>query len=414
MNKLTSVKITNEIAKGYIGRMPDTNGLYLLVRASGTHSWQFRYQSPITKKEKIYTIGNYPQWSLAQARTEHDILKGSVSKGVCVQTEKVESRKERPIVKDSFRDIAILWNDLRKTRVGKTTWDKDWSRLERFIFPHFAETPLDEIQASDLLKRLEKVAEFNGRETAMRTMNHVASVLKYAMALGKIRHNVANGLTEYLPKPNVVHRSQIKSSDVLGKLIYTINNHDASHSVVGCALRIMPHVFARHEDFLSMKWSELDLKAREWNYIVGKTKNLKGGVREMKVFLSDQVMKILEDVKRITGNEIQVFHSSSSQKGYITQTAHNKLLRRLGFDSKTIQVHGFRGTVRTLGYEKLGVNRDVVEKCLAHKTSEPLGEAYDQTTLMPDRKKFYQNWSDYLTECGREHQKSLIKLASTL
>ena len=66
-----------------------------------------RKNIPITKKEKIYTIGNYPQWSLAQARTEHDILKGSVSKGVCVQTEKVESRKERPIVKDSFKVIVL-------------------------------------------------------------------------------------------------------------------------------------------------------------------------------------------------------------------------------------------------------------------------------------------------------------------
>ena len=412
MNKLKELQIKSIKPKDKDYRLSDGQGLFFLIRTSGSRSWQYRYLSPITKKEKIYTIGHYPQLSLAQARTECTILRASVNQGVCVQNTKIESRKDIPIVKDSFKDIAILWNETRKTRVGKTTWDKDISRVERFIYPKFADKPLDEIQANDLLNQLKIVAETTGRETAMRTMNHVSSILKYAMALGKIKYNVASGLTEYLPKPDVVNRKAILDEDLLGKFIYTIENNDSSHSLVGCALRLMPHIFVRHGEMLGMKWSEIDFKNKSWKYEVGKTKNLKGGVKEHTVFLSEQVIKILEDIKRLTHDKENVFHSPSSQSKEISQTAVNNLVRALGFDRNTVHIHGFRATARTMGEDKLMTDSRVIEMCLAHATREKLGTAYDRAQRLNDRQKFMNDWSDYLTDCKKKYQKSLIKIAN--
>ncbi len=407
MYRLKELQIRHLKAKDKDIRLSDSEGLYLLIRKSGIRSFQYRYTSPITKKEKIYTIGQYPQLSLSQARTEHGLLKASVSKGICIQNEKIESRKAKPIVKDSFKDMAVLWNETRKTRVGKTTWDKDISRVERFIYPKFADKPLDEIQANDLLNQLKTVAETNGRETAMRTMNHVASILKYAMALGKIKYNVASGLTEYLPKPEVINRKAILDEDLLGKFIYTSENHDSSHSLVGCALRLMPHIFVRHGEMLGMKWADINFKDRVWKYEVGKTKN--SGVKEHTVFLSEQVMKILEDIKKITHDKENLFHSPSSQSKQISQTAVNNLIRALGFDRDTVQVHGFRATARTMGEDKLMTDSRVIEICLAHQTKEQLGTAYDRAQRLNDRQKFMNDWSDYLTNCKKNYQKSIIK-----
>ena len=411
MYRLKELQIRNLKATDKDIRLSDSEGLYLLIRKSGIRSFQYRYTSPITKKEKIYTIGQYPQLSLSQARTEHGILKASVSSGICIQNEKIQSRKAKPIVKDSFKDIAVLWNETRKTRVGKTTWDKDISRVERFIYPKFADKPLDEIQASDLLNQLKTVAETTGRETAMRTMNHVSSILKYAMALGKIKYNVASGLTEYLPKPEVINRKAILDEDLLGKFIYTSENHDSSHSLVGCALRLMPHIFVRHGEMLGMKWRDINFKDRVWKYEVGKTKNKKGGVKEHTVFLSEQVIKILEDIKKITHDKENVFHSSSSQSKEISQTAVNNLVRALGFDRNTVHIHGFRATARTMGEDKLMTDSRVIEMCLAHATSEKLGTAYDRAQRLNDRQKFMNDWSDYLINCKKKYQKTTIKLA---
>ena len=60
-------------------RISDGLGLSLLVRPSGTKSWQFRYQ--FMGREKILSIGQYPIVSLAEARTKRDDAKRLLADG---------------------------------------------------------------------------------------------------------------------------------------------------------------------------------------------------------------------------------------------------------------------------------------------------------------------------------------------
>jgi len=119
----------------------------------------------------------------------------------------------------------------------------------------------------------------------------------------------------------------------------------------------------------------------------------------------------LEDIKKITHDKENVFHSSSSQSKEISQTAVNNLVRALGFDRNTVHIHGFRATARTMGEDKLMTDSRVIEMCLAHATSEKLGTAYDRAQRLNDRQKFMNDWSDYLINCKKKYQKTTIKLA---
>ena len=49
--------------------------------------------------------------------------------------------------------------------------------------------------------------------------------------------------------------------------------------------------------------SDIDFNKKTWTYEVGKTRNT--GVREQTVFLSEQVIKILEDCKKLSWNSEQ-------------------------------------------------------------------------------------------------------------
>src|SRR5690606_17143585 len=51
-------------------KLADGGGLYLEVRLSGKKLWRYRYR--IADKENLFAIGEYPEISLAEARTEHD------------------------------------------------------------------------------------------------------------------------------------------------------------------------------------------------------------------------------------------------------------------------------------------------------------------------------------------------------
>ena len=75
----------------------------------------------------------------------------------------------------------------------------------------------------------------------------------------------------------------------------------------------------------------------------------------------------------------------------------NAALRRMGYDTKTeITGHGFRAMARTILHEELGVDRDVIEHQLAHRVPDALGEAYNRTKFLKDRKTMMQKWADYL------------------
>lgn len=47
--------------------------------------------------------------------------------------------------------------------------------------------------------------------------------------------------------------------------------------------------------------------------------------------------------------------------------------------------------------------------CLAHRTKEALGTAYDRAKRLDDRKKFYSAYSDMLIDCKKMYQKTKIK-----
>ena len=55
-------------------KIADAHGLHLLVRASGSKVWQFRFRSPGTGKESTYTIGGFPLFGVAEARLRRDEL----------------------------------------------------------------------------------------------------------------------------------------------------------------------------------------------------------------------------------------------------------------------------------------------------------------------------------------------------
>ena len=46
--------------------------------------------------------------------------------------------------------------------------------------------------------------------------------------------------------------------------------------------------------------------------------------------------------------------------------------------------------------ERLNYDSEVIEKQLAHKTKNPLGEAYDRTQFLKERKHMMLDWADLI------------------
>lgn len=61
-------------------KLPDGNGLILLVKTSGAKYWRYRYT--FAGKEKMLALGVYPAVSLAAAREKRDEARRNVAAGV--------------------------------------------------------------------------------------------------------------------------------------------------------------------------------------------------------------------------------------------------------------------------------------------------------------------------------------------
>jgi len=105
---------------------------------------------------------------------------------------------------------------------------------------------------------------------------------------------------------------------------------------------------------------------------------------------------ILKDLHPITGDGTYVFPGLRPGRP-ISDGTINKALRTMGYDTRTeITGHGFRAMARTVIAERLHLDTQWIERQLSHKTSERLGESYDRTQYLDDRRKMMQTWADYL------------------
>ena len=69
---LTDAKTRNAKPKNNQFKLFDTDGLFLLVSPTGGKWWRLKYR--LGGKEKLISLGTYPEVSLAQARARRDDL----------------------------------------------------------------------------------------------------------------------------------------------------------------------------------------------------------------------------------------------------------------------------------------------------------------------------------------------------
>ncbi len=115
--------------------------------------------------------------------------------------------------------------------------------------------------------------------------------------------------------------------------------------------------------------------------------------------LSRQALAILRDLQPLTGHLAGgfVFPGGRSSLRPLSDAAINAGLRRLGIDTRTeLTGHGWRAVARTLLHERLGYDPHIIEHQLAHAVPDALGNVYNRTKFLKERKAMMQRWADYL------------------
>jgi integrase len=218
------------------------------------------------------------------------------------------------------------------------------------------------------------------------------------VATGRAERDIAADLKGTLTSTNPGHHPAITTPKEAGELLRAIDGYTGSF-VAQCGLRLAPLLFQRPGAMRQMEWSQIDFDTKEWRYFVTKAKTRKNpeGLDHI-VPLSHQAVAILAELKPLTGSGRYVLPSERTPHGNrcMSENTLNAALKRIGYSSDKMVIHGFRAMARTIMDEVLGIRPDFIEHQLAHAVRDANGRAYNRTSFLADRHIMMQSWSDYL------------------
>jgi integrase len=181
---------------------------------------------------------------------------------------------ERNAYANTFKTMAEAWLE-RQTELTEGTIKRHRRRLERFVYPHLANKPIDQITAQELLGVLQRVEAQGKLDTAKRIRELCSGIWKRAIHLGRAQFDIAHSLKDAIKtKPQKSHAA-ITDPKKLGGLLRAIDGYESTSRnsfLTAGALKLAPMLFVRPGELRRMEWSELDLEEATWRIPADKMK----------------------------------------------------------------------------------------------------------------------------------------------
>jgi integrase len=387
---LTDTTIRNAKPGEKPAKLYDERGLFVIVTPAGGKWWRFRYS--FDGKEKLLSLGVYPDVSLKDAREKRDAARKLTAQGIDPAADRKAAKEiQAALTENCFETVCRDWLEQRKGTVEPAQHVKTLARMVNDVFPWLGKKAISEISSPDVLEVLRRIDERGARYTAHRVRSEISQAFRYAIATGRAQRDPCPDLKGAIPSPKAEHFAAITTPSEVAELLRAIDGFRGTF-VVKSALLLAPLLFVRPGELRKAEWTGFDLEKGEWRYLVTKTKT------QHLVPLAPQAVAILRELQPLTGSGRYVFRGRDPHKA-MSEAAVNAALRRMGYDTKTeITGHGFRAMARTILHEVLGIKPEVIEHQLAHAVPDALGGAYNRTKFLKERRTMMHQWADYLNK----------------
>jgi integrase len=286
---LSDIQLRNLKPRDKAYKVSDFEGLFVLIKVNGSKLWQFKYR--IFGKERLLSIGVYPEVSLAQARKAKEDARAKLAAGVDPsEAKQMERRVKQEEAAQTFELIGRLF--LEKQRMegkSKATLDKTEYHL-KLANRDFGRRPITDINAPLILKTLKKVEAKGNYETAHRLRARIGSVFRYAVASGLTETDPTYALRDALIRPTRVHRAAITDPKSLGQLIREIAVFDGQVTT-RIGLQLLALLAQRPGEIRNAKWEEFDFANKVWAIPAEKMKMRRDHLVNRPEFVGDHQLK---------------------------------------------------------------------------------------------------------------------------
>lgn len=369
----------------------DERGLFMLVKPAGYPCWHFKYR--FEGREKLISLGTYPDVPLKRAREKRDDARRLVADGIDPSAKR---KAEKAALADTFEAVTREYLEMKRKALAEATADKRLNRFEAFLFPRLGNRPISKITAPEFLDALRRVERHGKNETAHRLRSESGQIFRYAIATGRAERDIAADLRGALTPVVVKNHASITDPAGIAQLLRAIDGYQGRQPITEAALKLAPLVFVRPGELRAARWEEINLETAEWRIPAVRMK-----MREAHIVpLSRQAVAILRDLAGVTGPCGFVFPGMRDSDRPMSNNAVTAALRRMGYTGEEMTWHGFRSLASTALNEQ-GYPPDVIELQLAHKERNEVRAAYNKAQRLDERRKMMQSWADHLDQLKR-------------
>lgn len=373
-------------------KLSDGKGLYLLVNPNGSKLWRWKYR--VLGKEKILSLGAYPDISIAQAREGLDKARKLHAGGDDpMALRKAEKVAGRTASENSFEVVAREWWAHWKPSRSAQHAGQVMRRFEADVFPHIGTLPVSEVQAPALVNMMKAIEARGVNDLAKRALQTSGQVFRYAIAHGKATRNPA---TDIKPGDVLASRKKQNLARIEGKELPDLLRHIEAYQgtpTTRLAMKLMAMTFVRTGELIGARWEEFDLDAARWDIPAVRMKMKTPHI----VPLSIQAVNLLKTLRLINGRGVMLFPGERDHEKSMSNNTILKALERMGYKGR-MTGHGFRGVASTLLHE-LGFDHAHIELQLAHQERNEVSAAYNHALYLKQRVAMMQTWSNYLDDC---------------
>ena len=403
--KLRTLKPTEKLY-----RITDFDGLCIEVKPTGKKFWRFRFR--YLDKALMMTLGEYPIVGLAEARRLRDDAKALLHKGINPIEDRVEKKQEEKNAnKNTFRLVAEEY--IENKIADRTEKYKQQMRdsFERDVYKVIGNKAVKDVTSHDVLKIMEntlkRVQSQNnygtGEVTAIQNRKFIGAVMRYAISTLRADYDPTYAVRDVIERPEVEHARPLEKQEL--RILRTkIDTYKGSTTVRNAVLAML-YSMLRSIEIRRMQWSFIDFEDKTIKFpIATKKSKAKSKTQERTtkknrihiVPISDQLLELLIEQKKITGSQDYVF-SAIYKEGMLSATTLNRMLDYINLGD--VSAHDFRATASTFLYEK-GYEEDWIELQLAHADENKTKASYNHAKHLENRRKMLQDWADIVDSWG--------------
>ena len=362
-------------------------GLFFVLQPTGKASWAVRYRHQ--RQTRKLTLGTYPAIDLKAARELASRALVNVAGGADPAAEK-QTAKVAARDRDLVEDVVTRFIDRYAKVNAPRSWGEVQRCLERDVVATWKGRVLADITRKDVHALLDGVADRGSPVMANRMLAYLRKLCTWAVERDIIPSSPCQGVS---PPSIERSRDRVLSDDELRRVWLAC---DAIGWPFSPLFRLLILTGARRDEVGSIRWSELDLKAKTWTLPKERAKN---GVEHV-VPLSAPALAMIEALPRIEGKAGYVFTTSGETAVSGFSRAKNRVDAAMAAEGSALPpwtLHDLRRSFAS-GCAALGINLPVIEKLLNHVSGSFGGVAgvYQRHSFAEEKRAAMDIWGRHM------------------